>query len=212
MVNKVDVIKAIKTRRTIRKFRSTSISDETVKTIIDAARWAPSGGNSQPWKFIIIRNQLTINKIRELFLISFQKYYFNLPKDDPRHEKAKKIIPKVKDFYKNAPVFIAVFVEWKRYTPFPGDTIGDAFAAIENMMLAAWALGLGSAWLNMLPEQEIKNLLEVPSELRFVACIPIGYPEELPVPPPRKPIEEITHYEKYGIKQHSTNFLEKLER
>jgi nitroreductase len=62
-------------------------------------------------------------------------------------------------------------------------------------------MGLGSAWLDTLPEREIKQLLHVPRRLKFVACIPVGYPAQTLTPPPRKPLEEIIHYEKYGEKR-----------
>lgn len=122
-----------------------------------------------------------------------------LPKDHPyriaREEKLRKGL--YKDYYSGATVFIAVFVD-----PAKTDSpLQDGSAAVENMMLAAWSMGLGSAWLDTLPEKDIKQLLHVLVRLKFVACVPLGYPAEMPTPPPRKPLEEIAYYEKYGEKR-----------
>jgi len=195
----MDALENILTRRTVRKFKSTLVSDEQIKTILDAARWAPSAGNLQPWKFVIIRDPKTIKRIRDMFQSYVKVSHLTLPEGHPyriaREEKLRKGM--YDDYYLGATVFIAVFVDpTERDSP-----IQDGSAAIENMMLAAWSLGLGSAWLNTLPDGEIKQLLEVPKKLKFMACIPIGYPLETPAPPPRKSLEELVHYEKYGLKQ-----------
>jgi len=194
----LSVLETIRTRRTIRKFKPEPVSDEQIKAIIDAARWAPNAGNLQPWEFVVVRNHETIKKIRVMFHEYVKVSHLTLPKNHPyriaREEKLRKGL--YEDYYSGATVFIAVFVDPSK-TDSP---LQDGSAAIENMMLAAWSMGLGSAWLDTLPEEEIKQLLRVPMRLKFVACIPIGYPAETPTPPPRKPLEEIIHYERYGEK------------
>ncbi len=196
----MNVLENLYTRRTIRKFKPDPVTDEQVRTIIDAARWAPNAGNFQPWEFIIIRNPKAINKIREMFQASVKVSHLTLPEGHPyriaREEKLRKGV--YDDYYLGATVFIAVFVDPEK-TDSP---IQDGSAAIENMMLAAWSLGLGSAWLDTIPQDEIKRLLEAPKKLKFIACIPVGYPSEIPAPPPRKSLDEIVYYEKYTRKQH----------
>jgi nitroreductase len=189
----------IRTRRTIRKFKPKPVSDTQINAIIDAARWAPNAGNLQPWEFVVIRNHETIKRIRDMSHEHVKRSHLALPKDHPyriaREEKLRKGF--YKDYYSGVTVFIAVFVD-----PAKTDSpLQDGSAAIENMMLAAWSMGLGSAWLDTLPEREIKQLLHVPRRLKFVACIPVGYPAQTLTPPPRKPLEEIIHYEKYGEKR-----------
>jgi nitroreductase len=195
----LDVFATITTRRSIRRFKSDDVSDEVIMKIIDAARWAPSSGNMQPWEFIIIRQKSTINMIMKLFLKRFEEFYTDLPKTHPRYkspEYIKEKLPLVKTYYKDAPVFIAVFADsTKTQTP-----LICGSAAVENLMLTVHALGLGTVWLHLLPEKEMKELLDVPNHYRFIACAPIGYPKENPSPPKRRPLEEMIHYEKFEDK------------
>ncbi|HDO41379.1 MAG TPA: nitroreductase family protein, partial [Candidatus Bathyarchaeota archaeon] len=75
--------------------------------------------------------------------------------------------------------------------------IQDTAAATENMLLAACALGLGACWVGAFREDEVKRILKVPGGLRPVAIVPIGYPAERPNPPPKRPLEEVVHYESF---------------
>jgi len=192
----MDVLEAIRNRRTIRMFRPELVSEDLIRTMIEAAIWAPNAWNEQPWEFIVIRKSETVKKIRELFQAFVKVSHLKLPKDHPhRILREQRLHDSVyKDYYAGCAAFLAVFVNPEK-TEHP---LEDASAAIENMMLAAWNLGLGTAWLETLPEKEVKKLLGVPERLKFIACIPIGYPARIPPPPPRKPLEAFIHFEKYG--------------
>lgn len=191
----MDVLEVIKTRRTVCLFKQRSLASEQIMTILDAGRWAPSGKNRQSWEFIIRRNEKTRQKICELFLRYFYKFYESRPENDPWRIRVKNKLDLVKKFYRNAQVFVAVLGNTAAET-----YIQDTSAAIENITLAAWTLGIGTAWLGMLPEKEIHNLLDIPKEFKLMACVPFGYPEEIPDRPSRKKFEEIVHYERYGQK------------
>lgn len=82
-----------------------------------------------------------------------------------------------------------------------GETyVQDTSAAVENMTLVAWSLGIGTARLDMLPEKEIRILLDILDGFKLMACMPFGYPKEISDRKPRKKIKDIVHYEKYGQK------------
>ena len=83
--------------------------------------------------------------------------------------------------------------------PFEGFLI-DLPIAIENMVLTAWDIGIGSCWIGAFQEEKVKELLSIPKNLRVVSLLTLGYPDEKPKPKDRKPLTEIIHYNKYGNK------------
>ena len=171
----MDVFEAIKRRRSIRAFKNIDLPEETVEKLIDAARWAPSAGNIQPWEFIIERNSETKRKLSEAALNQ--------------------------TFIEEAPVVIVVCADYKRSGAGYGNRgatlycIQDTAAAIQNIHLAATALGLGTCWVGAFREELVKKLLKIPDGIRPVALIPVGYPAEQPSPRPRRPLSEIIHRE-----------------
>lgn len=174
----MDVFEAIKNRRVVRQFKPDIIQDEVLLKILDAARWAPSPFNSQPWEFIIIKDKETL--------------------------KAMSKIARYAGYLEQAPMAIAVVVP-----PLNGkfswiESIGEpkyaAAIAVQNIMLAAWALGIGSCWVSIDREKAAK-LLKLPATHFLLTVIPVGYPLNVPLKPEeisRKPLESMIMYEKYG--------------
>ena len=173
----MDVFEAIKGRRSIRAFKNLDIPEETIERLIDAARWAPSAGNIQPWEFIIVRNPETKRKLAEAALNQ--------------------------TFIEEAPVVIVVCADHERSSRGYGSRgatlycIQDTAAAIQNIHLAATALKLGTCWIGAFREEPVKKTLGIPDGLRPVAIIPVGHPAEQPRPRPRRPLSEIIHYERF---------------
>ena len=171
----MDVFETIKRRRSIRAFKNIDVPKETIEKLIDAARWAPSAGNIQPWEFIIVRNPEIKRKLAEAALNQ--------------------------TFIEEAPVVIVVCADCERSSRGYGSRgatlycIQDTAAAIQNIHLAATALGLGTCWIGAFREEPVKKLLKIPDGVRPVAIIPVGYPAEQPSPRPRRPLNEIVHYE-----------------
>jgi len=171
----MDVFEAIKKRRSIRAFKNIDVSDEIVEKLIDAARWAPSAGNIQPWEFIVVRNLDAKRRLAEAALNQ--------------------------TFIEEAPVVIVVCADYQRSARGYGSRgatlycIQDTAAAIQNIHLAAIALGLGTCWIGAFREEPVKKLLGIPDGVRPVAIIPVGYPAEQPAPRPRRPLNEIIHRE-----------------
>lgn len=168
-----DVIAAILERRCVRKFSTQEIPDATIGRIMDAARWAPSGGNLQPWEFYVVLNQ---GKREELAQAAFGQAFLSV-----------------------APVVIVVCADPKasgeRYG-LRGETLyclQDTAAAVQNIMLAATGYGLGSCWVGAFDEVNVSKVLELPPNLRPVAMIPIGYAENVPNPPARRSLDDVVH-------------------
>jgi nitroreductase len=173
----MDVLEAIKGRRSIRAFKSDDVSPEIVKKLIDAARRAPSAGNIQPWEFVIVRESKIKRSLAEAALDQV--------------------------FIEEAPVVVVVCANENRSSQGYGARgknlycIQDTAAAIQNILLFAYSIGLGTCWVGAFKEDEAREILKIPSGIRPVAIIPIGYPAETPLPRIRRPINLIVHYETF---------------
>lgn len=165
----------IRERISVRKFKSTDIPDELAQDILETARWAPSGLNNQPWKFIIIKDP----DIKEL--IAQQTHY-------------SKII-------RSAPRCIAVFYDKEVGYNYVKD-VQACGAAIQNILLAIHNIGLGGVWLGEIlnKKSNVERILEVPESFELMAVVALGYPDEPPKTRSRKPLSEITYTNKYGTK------------
>ncbi len=176
----MDVFEAIEARRSIRSFTDKKVSDEDVMKILDAARQAPSAGNLQPWEFIVVRDGKIKRALAEAAL--------------EQH------------FIEEAPVVIVACADKSRSSRRYGSRgstlycIQDTGAAIQNLHLAAYALGLGTCWVGSFSEAKTRKLLELPLNVRPVAIIPVGYPAEKPKPRNRRPLTDIVHFGKFGRK------------
>ena len=161
-----EVLRTIKNRRTIRRFKSDPIDEEKLQAILDAGRWAPSFSNLQPWRFIVIKDQKLKNALDKAARESVLHLGIN-----------------------EAPVIILVCVD-RRIDPLHGIEAGAA--ATQNMTLAATSLGLGAGWIGIWgteAEASIQKIFKLPETVRAVSLVPVGIPDESPEGH-RKPIEE----------------------
>ncbi|MEM2896306.1 MAG: nitroreductase family protein [Candidatus Bathyarchaeia archaeon] len=173
----MDLFEVIKNRRSIRAFKSTPIPDEIVNKILEAACWAPSAGNLQSWEFILVKDEKTKEWLCDAALGQC--------------------------FIQEAPLAIVVCANRNRSSSRYGSrganlySICDSSAAIQNILLSAYALGLGSCWVGAFHDDEVARILELPDGIRPVAIIPVGYPNESPKPPRRFPLDKVVHKERY---------------
>ena len=169
----MDLIEAIKTRRSIRRYRETPVEDQKLMECLEAARWAPSADNWQPWAVIIVRNP-----------------------------EARKRLAGIHDwgrFMAESPVVAVFLADPKRS---PNFYHGDAAVAVQNFLLAAHSFGLGTCWMGVINtqyEQPIKKLLGVPDDLVVLCTVSVGYPDEKTTSS-RRPLGEIVYWERYGVK------------
>ena len=176
----MDVFTAIKTRRSIRTFTEKRVSHREVKKLIEAARWAPSAGNIQPWEFVIVKDQKVKHGLCEAAMNQ--------------------------TFIEEAPVVIVVCADpvrsSRRYSSRGINLycLQDTAAATQNILLTAHAAGLAACWVGAFNEEAAKRVLSVPDEMRPIAIVPVGHPAEKPRQRPRRPLNEITHHETFSSK------------
>ena len=171
----MEVSRAIKERRSVRKFKSEDFSEETLTLLLEAASLAPSAGNVQPWKFYIIRDKKFKEKLGNAAL--------------------------GQRWMTSAPVIIVVCADLERSALAYGErgyklyALQDTAAAIQNILLSAVEQGLSSCWVGAFREEMAADLLDLDiDKLRPVALVPIGYPAESPLYPPKRPLKEIVEY------------------
>lgn len=173
----MDVFEAIKRRRSVRAYTREEVSEKEVKKLIEAARWAPSAGNIQPWEFVIITKAETKRRLADAAL----------------HQT----------FIEEAPVVIVVCANVAQSSWGYGSRganlycLQDTAAAIENMLLAATALGLATCWVGAFHEDEAAEVINTPREVRPVAIVPVGRGAEKPGAPRKRSLREIVHYETF---------------
>jgi len=176
----MDVLEAIKNRRSIRDFTNEPVSDEEVMKLIDSARWAPSAGNIQPWEFVVVR--------------------------DAKIKRGLSVAALDQKFIEEASVVIVVCANQLRSERGYGSRgvnlycLQDTAAATQSMLLTAHALGLATCWVGAFQEEEARKVLNIPNGVRPVAIIPVGHPAENPMPRSRRPLSEIVHRETFGRK------------
>lgn len=208
-VNPYDfLLHLVKERRTIRQFRSDPVPDEYITKIIEVARWAPSAFHTQPWEFVIIKNEDIKNKI----VAALERY------GPPIKDPLKEALPR-KNF-KDAPVFILLLCDWRASIGLPGRTpenkaqVANLYCsslanAFLYMHLAATALGLASQWYTATshPEAEraIKDIIGIPEVLTIYDMMVVGYAANPPDPKIVRDINEIVHYDNCGEQDFRTN-------
>jgi len=189
----MEVLEAIKTRRSIRKYKTTPVDDKAIELVLEAARWAPSWSNTQCWRFVVVRDSNIKNKLADtLIAVS----------DRPN---------RATDAIRNAPVLIVACAELGKsgyYTREPKELVTDkgdwymfdVALAMQNLTLAAHSLGLGTVHVGAFDAKKVTKILGVPKGFRVVSMTPLGYPDEEPPLRPRKELAEIVFYDKYGFR------------
>lgn len=185
-----DFFKIIKSRRSVRKFKSTPIPEEHITKILDAARSAPTSGNQQPWKFVVIQDAVKIDELKQECisqrLTSFKK---RKKPDEKQLEEQRK---KVEGYFSGllaAPVHIVVLTDNK--SKWPSYNEKDGALAAGYLILAARALGYGTVFAtDSIPEQITKKVCNIPNQYTRICFIPIGVPESWPDSPAKKDLQE----------------------
>jgi nitroreductase/putative intracellular protease/amidase len=196
------VLKAIKERRSIRSFKEKEVEDSKIELILKAATWAPSSNNDQPWKFVVVKNKDTKEKVLSAFLDRMGSYFesHGIPMEN------------IRGFWSGifaAPVHIFAFCDtsvvemeedWKETEMLW--SIQGVSTACQNVLLAAHALGLGAVWAgaSLAVEDDIKELLDVPTGVKLMTVIAVGYPDHEPLPPVRRPLSDVTFFERWEKK------------
>lgn len=167
------ILETIKGRRSVRDFKDKDIPEEVINALIEAIIWAPSAGNLQSRKFYFILNK----EIKKGLVAAALNQHF----------------------IADAPLTVVACADYRIASRYGERGIGlysiqDAAASIENMLLTACDLGLGSVWVGAFMEDEVSKVLKLPEYLRPVAIIPIGYPSKIPKAPKRISKDEAVEF------------------
>ena len=177
------VFDGILKRRSIRKYKNQEIPQDKLKKVLEAANWAPSNGNSQPWRFIVTKGEY-VDKVCNVFYNWAKDYIPNAPYI-PKEQVLG--MPKYAENFGGAPVHIIVTHEIFEDEMKTKEALMAASAAIQNLCLAAWKEGLGTVWIGgyVLHAEDTREILQLSENQEIAGIIPIGYPDENPVPPER---------------------------
>ena len=205
----MDVREAIKKRRSIRKFKPDPIPEEKIRLLLESARLAPSGTNTQPWRFIIVKDNDTKKKLQEAA-------------HNQRHVKSSPVIivccadlKAFKEFPERVDELIEsgalpertreVFIPYlkKGMDTVTKDALMVAAAAniaiaVEHIVLQAVEIGLGTCWVRWYEDDKVKEILDIPEHVEVMALLPVGVPDEEPSQRPRQKLDKIVYSETYG--------------
>jgi nitroreductase len=176
----MNTLEAINARRSIRKYLDRPVEFEKLTTIMDAAIKAPSAGNLQDWRFIMVTDR---GLIKQVASYSIEQYWIQ-----------------------TAPALIVVCAVPEKHEMYYGlrgkrlYNIQDCAAAMENILLAATDLGLGSCWIGAFEEEKIRELFAIPPDVRPQAIISLGYSDEVPKDRQLVPIENVVFFNRYNNK------------
>ena len=171
----MDVKTAIRTRRSIREYESREVEEEKLMKVLESGRLSPSASNRQERRFIVVK--------------------------DANSRKALSEAARNQKFLAQAPVVIAACSVQKDYVMACGQLAYpiDTAIAVDHMTLTAVEEGLGTCWIGAFDEKKVKEILNVPDEIRVVTLLPLGYPADIPQPTPRKSLDEIVMWETWRI-------------
>ena len=207
----MDVGEAIRKRRSIRKFKPDPIPEGKIRLLLESARLAPSGTNTQPWRFIVVKDNDTKKRLQEAA-------------HNQRHVKSAPVIivccadlKAFKEFSERVDELIEsgalpertrkVFIPYlsKGMDTVTKDALMVAAAAnvaiaVEHIVLQAVEIGLGTCWVRWYEDDKVKEILGIPEHVEVMALLPVGVPDEEPSQRPRLSLDKIVFNEKYGGK------------
>jgi len=201
----MDFFDVATSQRAIRRLKTDAIPDGVLRKIMDAAICAPSGGNRQNWNFVVVRDPAKRARLGELYREAWGElmkvpYYAGAAKEPPDSPAGKMLASArhLGEHLGEAPVLIlaCVTVDGK-----PTLTSGASiYPAVQNIMLAARALGIGSCitTIHRFRDAQVKELLDIPADVETAALIPLGYPLGKFGRPPRRPLREVAFADRWG--------------
>ena len=208
MAEDIGLFEAIYTQRAIRHFKPDPVPEDLIHKLIEAATKAPSGANRQHWNFIVIRDAEMRRRVGEYYRRGFEAVYgseASIPATIQPHVRAS--AAHLAEHIHDAPVLIMATIEHDG-SPSSMGRGSSIYPAVQNLLLAARGLGLGSVItsLHKLYEREIKELLGIPENVETAALLPIGYPAEGSRygPTRRSPVEQVTFWERWGATAHGS--------
>jgi nitroreductase len=202
----MDLQEAMTTQRAIRRLRADPVDDDVVKRCLSLAVKAPTGGNQQGWEWIVVRDPGVKAALGKQNRIAWRLFARTAYRFQARTESQKKVLAAVDhqaDHWEEIPVIVIACLRgrsWPLGSLYRSSRYGSIYPAVQNLLLAARAEGLG-ATLTTLPlwnRIAARRILKLPLNVEPVAVIPLGWPQGKYGPTTRTPVEDITHLDRYG--------------
>lgn len=212
----MDLIDGIMTLRAIRRYTAEPVTDDEVLTCLRAARQAPSGGNIQPWQFLVVRDAATRAALGEIYRRAYDRYEPAMLaatppfRDDAEAERHRRTVASARhlaEHFAEVPVAVLFLMPNISMTlrdaegPLDvGSPYASVYPAVQNFMLAARALGIGTTLTTVIRiyQDEVRQLLGIPDRYEIAALVPMGRPRGRFGVAPRKPLGAITHWDRFG--------------
>jgi nitroreductase len=203
----MDFFDVVTTQRAIRRLKPDPIPDSMIRQILDAAVCAPSGGNRQGWTFLVIRDPAKRTRLGQIYREAFEELLKTIPhyRDAalaPPDSSTGRLMASARHLAEHlaeAPVLVLACIATDGAKPTLA-TGGSIYPAVQNLMLAARALEIGSCLttVHRFREPQVRELLGIPAEIETAALIPLGYPLGKFGRPPRRPVTEVTFVDHWG--------------
>jgi nitroreductase len=203
----MDFFDVATTQRAIRRLKPDPIPEAAVRQIMDAAICAPSGGNRQGWSFLIVRDPAKRARLGELYREAWAELmkvpYYRDAAAAPPDSPAGKMLASARHLSEHlgeAPVLVVACVGLDPGVKATLTTGASIYPAVQNLMLAARALGIGSCLttIHRFRDAQVKELLGIPADVETAALIPLGYPRGKFGRPPRRPLREVAFGDRWG--------------
>jgi len=193
------IYNVLRGRRGVRKYLAKAVPGTVLRRVLDAARWAPSAHNAQPWRFVLILNLKVKRRLAEAMAREWDR---DLCENGVSMDKRENLVRASVKTFVGAPVLIVACLTMEDMDKYPDKRRQEAehlmgaqsvAVAIQNLLLAAYAEGLGTCWFcaPLFCQETVKEILKLPKEFEPQALITVGYPAEKPKAPPRKPLKSI---------------------
>jgi nitroreductase len=212
----LDFFAVVDSLRALRRFRADPVPATAIRRILEAATRAPSARGAEPWYFVVVRDDATRNAIAARYRSAWEAAVPMVAdadrdlREQPHYARMMRAVRHLAAHFAAAPVLIACCLDHRQLGPIggpdgrlaaPAAAYGSIFPAVQNLLLAARALGLGTTLttLHRAFEAELKSLLGAPAEIEIVALVPLGYPADRFGPTRRKPVEEIAFLDHWDV-------------
>jgi len=215
MSHTIDLLDGIMTTRAMRRYTDEPISDDDLWTILRAAQQGPSGGNIQPWQFVVVTDAGVRAQLGDVYRSCYARYEAAMlaaapprrPEDEPSWQRTIAASRHLAEHLGDAPAIVCAAMPDISMDVVDADGVMDVgtpyasvYPALQNLMLAARALGLGSALTTVfrIRHDEVRDVLGVPDRYQIVAMIPLGHPVGTFGRARRRPVEKVTHWNSWG--------------
>jgi coenzyme F420-0:L-glutamate ligase/coenzyme F420-1:gamma-L-glutamate ligase len=196
----------IRDRRSVRNFLSREVSKDVLRKTLRAATWAPSAHNAQPWRFIVITDHDTKQRLSEAMA---SKWSRDLVRDDVPRDAANRLVEDSVELFTMAPVLVIAALTTVDMNNYPDRrrqnaeytmAVQSLAAAVQNILLTAHSEGLGSCWFcaPLFCQDVVRSVLGIPGNVEPQALIALGYPSGRTDPPPRKALSQIAYKDSWG--------------